>query len=100
VTLPVFSPLATADLQNIGQYIAKDNFQAALTLVDRLESRCKDAVANPRIGRNRLELQRGLRSLTEGDYVIFYRTLDSTIEIVRIVHGRRDLAKVLKKGIL
>ncbi len=96
--LPIFSPLAATDLQTIGTHIAKDNLQAAFAVVDRLEERCKDAVANPRIGRNRPEFQRGLRSLTEKDYVIFYRTLDGAIEIVRIVHGRRDLAKLFKQG--
>lgn len=98
MTLPIFAPLATADLQTIGTYIAQDNLQAALAVVDRLEQRCKDAVANPHIGRKRPELQIGLRSLTEWDYVIFYRALGGTVEIVRIIHGRRDVAKIFKQG--
>jgi hypothetical protein len=36
--------------------------------------------------------------LTEGDYVIFYRTFDSTIEIVRIIHSKRDQFKIFKSG--
>jgi hypothetical protein len=63
-------------------YIAQENVQAALAVVNRLEQRCRDAVANPHIGRKRPELQYGLRSLTEWDYVIFYRALGATVEIL------------------
>jgi plasmid stabilization system protein ParE len=29
-------------------------------------------------------------------YVIFYRVTDHAIEIVRVLHGRRDLAAIFK----
>jgi toxin ParE1/3/4 len=98
MTLPVFSPRASEDLLAIAKYIARDNLHAALNTVDKIEKRCRDTVAHPRIGRSRFDLQQGLRSLTEGDYVIFYRTLDSTIEIVRIIHSKRDQSKIFKSS--
>ena len=33
----------------------------------------------------------GLRSLPLGNYIIFYRPIDDGIEVVRILHGARDL---------
>lgn len=45
----------------------------------------------PFLGRPRPELADGLRSLTEGSYLIFYRVARNRIEIVRCVHGARRL---------
>lgn len=39
------------------------------------------------------------RSVTEGDYVILYRLVsESELEIVRVVHCKRDLGKALKES--
>lgn len=44
------------------------------------------------MGRLRGELATGLRSFPVGRYVIFYRALSNGIEIVRVLHGARDLS--------
>jgi toxin ParE1/3/4 len=93
----IFSPRAIAELREIGEYIAKDNLSAALSVVDKLQKRCKDAADHPAIGHKRSELQPGLRSLAEGDYIIFYRSLDNGIEITKIVHGKRNIEKLFKQ---
>ena len=93
----IFSPRVAVELREIGEYIAKDDLQAALSFVDRLKKRCQDAADYPSIGRRRTELQAGLRSLTEGDYVIFYRSTDEGIEITKIIHGKRNIAKLFKR---
>jgi toxin ParE1/3/4 len=46
---------------------------------------------NPHIGRARGELSPNLRSIPFGRYVIFYLALPDGIEIVRVLHGARDL---------
>jgi len=48
------------------------------------------------MGRTRDELVPGLRSLPFGRYVIFYRALDDGSEIVRVLHGARDLRRALQ----
>ncbi|MET0194457.1 MAG: type II toxin-antitoxin system RelE/ParE family toxin, partial [Hyphomicrobiaceae bacterium] len=40
----------------------------------------------------------GVRSWTLTPYVVFYRQLDSDVEIVRILHGRRKLTRSLVRG--
>jgi toxin ParE1/3/4 len=45
----------------------------------------------PGIGRMRDELAIGLRSLPIGRYVIFYLSLADGIEIIRVLHGARDI---------
>lgn len=93
----VFSPESRQDLREIFNYIAKDNLDAAIAFVRRLKQRCVDLAPMPNVGKNREEIARGYRSITEGDYVIFYRLQPEIVEILHVVHGKRDLSKVLSK---
>jgi toxin ParE1/3/4 len=45
----------------------------------------------PRAGRLRPELHRGLRSFPVGSYVIFYEADDKALTVVRILSAYRDL---------
>lgn len=45
----------------------------------------------PNMGRRRDELLTSLRSFPVDDYLIFYRQIESGIEITRVVSGYRDL---------
>ena len=45
----------------------------------------------PQMGRPRDELSTGLRSLPHGRYVVFYVPLADGIEVVRVLHGSRDI---------
>jgi toxin ParE1/3/4 len=60
--------------------------QAAARLVDR-----------PRLGRPRDEVKPGLRGLLAQAYTIFYRLTDPDVEIVRVLHERRDFPAILRK---
>ncbi len=88
--------MAILDLQEIHDYIAKDNPDAAWQLMDRLDRRFTTLCDHPGIGRKREEVP-GLRSFTEGNYLILYRLADedSALEIARILHSKRDLNKAL-----
>ncbi len=86
--------LARQDFQEIGDYIAKDNPIAAYNFVDRLHQRCISLADHPGTGRKRDEIKPNMRSVTEGDYVIFYRALSDGIEILRVIHSKRDLGKI------
>jgi toxin ParE1/3/4 len=50
----------------------------------------------PAIGRARLEIGAGIRSFVVNHYVLFYRPLTGTvgIELVRVLHGARDIDAV------
>lgn len=43
------------------------------------------------MGRARPELATGVRSFPFGRYVIFYAPLDDGIDVVRVLHGARDI---------
>jgi toxin ParE1/3/4 len=85
---------ARLDVLEIEEYIAKDNPVAAVRFTDRLEQRWLSLKDNPNIGRKRTELMLDLRSVSEGDYFIFYRIVDETIEIMRVVHSARNLDEI------
>ena len=48
----------------------------------------------PRIGRERPEIQEeGIRSFVAESHIIFYIALADGIELMRVIHGSRDLGK-------
>lgn len=89
------TPEASRDLEGISDFIAHDNPVAALRVIDDIEEKCKALAQMPEMGRLRPELVPGLRSLTVGNYLIFYRPTDHGIDVVRIAHGSRDLPRLI-----
>jgi toxin ParE1/3/4 len=92
-----FADRAERDLVDIGSFIAVDSPADAARFIARLEQHCLILAAHPLIGRARDDLLPGLRSIAHGRYVIFYRALDDEVEIVRILHGARDLRRALRR---
>jgi toxin ParE1/3/4 len=86
-----FTPLAEADLEAIGDYIARDNPRRALTFVGELRRRCEQLAHMPRAAPLRPELGAGVRVVTLGRYLICYSERGDDIVIERIVHGARSL---------
>lgn len=92
-----FRPGAREDLRGIWRYVARDDPRAADRLTRAIERKLAPLAANPMLGRARPELRADLRSLAHRPYVILYRPLDDGIEVVRILHGARDLAALLEE---
>ena len=46
---------------------------------------------NPLLGRGRPEFGRDIRSFPAGNCAIFYRPTDDGVEIIRVIHGARDI---------
>ena len=94
--LATILPSAESDLADIWDYIAQNSPDNADRLIDRIFQTCQENLASsPHMGRPREELSPGLSSLIIGDYIIFYRTIDSGVEVVRVLHGRRDIEGIL-----
>ena len=85
------SPQAAEDLETIWVYIAQDSRDAADRFVLYIQGVFESILMYPLSGRARPELRNDLRSAPYGNYLILYRPTDSGIDIVRIVHGARDL---------
>jgi toxin ParE1/3/4 len=85
-------PQARLDLIEAALYIAQGDPLAADRFLDGIASALKLLGRNPMMGRERPELAESLRSLPHRPYVIFYRSVEVGIEVVRVLHGARDIA--------
>lgn len=85
------TPQARRDAISIWQWVADDNPKAADRLLSRFNEVAALLAGKPGMGRARADLAPGLRGFPVGDYVIFYRPIPNGIDIVRIMHGRRDI---------
>ena len=84
-------PEAEADVIDIWGFIAEDSIPEADRWVDRLDERVQLWATQPMIGRARDELAPGLRSMAFGRYIVFFEPIHDGIDIVRVLHGSRDI---------
>jgi toxin ParE1/3/4 len=87
-------PKAQADLLEIWLYVAQDSARAADRLLDRIEAQCRLLTDNPRIEKARPEIAPDARAWIVGRYLVLYRERDDGIEVVRVVHGARDIEHI------
>ncbi|MCI0438507.1 MAG: type II toxin-antitoxin system RelE/ParE family toxin [Chloroflexi bacterium] len=89
---------ADEDLFDIWRYIAvRSSADRADRQGVRFHERFQFLAENPFIGRARPELAPGLRSFPVGSYLILYRPTDYGIEVVRVVHGSRDIEALFER---
>ncbi|MEI6278594.1 MAG: type II toxin-antitoxin system RelE/ParE family toxin [Verrucomicrobiae bacterium] len=79
------------DYEEIWDYIAPHDLAAADRLMDRFDATLKALASAPKIGCMAEELSPNLRSFPVGNYLVFYRPIEDGIELIRIVHGARDI---------
>jgi len=100
VPVDVFwTPQAREDLIEIYLYIGLDNLSAAERVFDAIQTKAESLSRFPRMGVRRSDIRPSTRMLIEGPYLILYEThpdsddgpIIDTVEIVRIVDGRRNL---------
>jgi len=88
-------PQAETDLDEIWWYIAQNNPKNADNFLDFILEQCLFLAQSPYSGKKRDELLQDLRSFPVCNYLIFYFPLENGIEIVRVMHGSRDIDKVV-----
>ena len=84
-------PQAEADILEIWAFIAEDSVAEADRWVDKLDVKFALWSTQPMMGRARDELLAGIRSFPMGRYVVFYQPLSGGIDVVRVLHGSRDI---------
>jgi toxin ParE1/3/4 len=80
-------------LDEIWDYIAQDNPPAATKLLRLLDSKFQMLAKSPMMGQARADLAPTLRCFSVGNYAIFFRPIPEGIEVVRVLHGARDLRR-------
>lgn len=85
------APRADRDLDAIALTIGNENPAAAYRLLHSIDSAMALALAFPEIGEAVEHLGPNVRRLCEGPYLLFYRRVENDIELVRVIHGARDI---------
>lgn len=87
----VLAPAAQSDLSEIYLYTL-DNWgsQQAQAYLANIKQAFKDLRRKPDLGRERNPLGQGVRSMNCQKHVIFYRYINTEIQIIRVLHGRQD----------
>jgi toxin ParE1/3/4 len=87
-----FTPLASSDLEAIGDYIGQDKPARAYSFVLEIRNQCRKIASAPMTYKCRPEFGESIRSCAFGKYVIFYKAEDDGVLIIRILHGAMDIA--------
>ena len=97
----LWSNQARADLLEIYVMIGLEQPAAAERYFDRIEDKARLLKSQPRMGVRRSDIRPHMRMLVEAPYLILYRTDPDTdegpvrtVEIIRVVDGRRDLSGI------
>ena len=91
----VYLPLAEADILDAVEYIAKklENPRAAEALLDELDKTAEKLALFPYANELYITdrpMRDELRKVPVKGYVLYYTVRSDTIEVRRLIHGRRD----------
>jgi plasmid stabilization system protein ParE len=85
-------------LQDIWDFVALDNVNAADQPEDEFFEAFEKLVRQPRMGHTRPDLtERDVRFWPAGSYLIVCRDLEEALQIVAVLHGSRDVPEVMRK---
>ena len=96
----VWRNTAQDDLRGLYFWIADQaDFETARSYTKRIEDYVLKLTEFPNRGTPRDDLVAGMRTLTyRRRTVIAYRVADETVEILRVLHGARDIAAIFLDG--
>ena len=87
-----YSRRAESDGDQIMDYYADKSEGYARKLAGRIDRKIALLASHPKMGRVRSDLSPGLRSVVVHPYVIVYSATTEVLQVVRILHGARDIA--------
>jgi toxin ParE1/3/4 len=94
----VWAPKTKKDLRDVWRYYER---VASPEIADKLLREINEAgqrlTDEALMWRARDEILPGLRSVLVHPYTVFYRLNEGVVEVVRVLHERRDLARVFSK---
>ena len=90
---PQISPEAEADLDDIDDYLFELDSDVADRFATEFGNRFQLLAERPHLGRSS-SYAPNLRRFAMPPYIIFYRPIEGGVEIVRVLHGARNLGEV------
>ncbi|MCF6300267.1 MAG: type II toxin-antitoxin system RelE/ParE family toxin [Proteobacteria bacterium] len=90
----IISPQAREDLFEIWFYIAEDSTINADRFIDKLTEKYHWLTEFPEAGVKRDDLASNLQSFPVDRYMLYYKSTDKTLEIVRVLHSSRNIDQI------
>ncbi len=95
----IWSPRSQQDLLTIwGYYSRVASDEVADTLIYEITSAGMRLQENPLLWKVRSEIALNIRSVSSHPYTIFYRVEKESVNIIRVIHERREANKALKNN--
>lgn len=95
-----FTPQAVEDLDDIWWFIAEDSHDSADLVEAEIVASCRRLAKHPLMGVKRKDITRlPVRFWTVTrfpNYVVVYRAETNPLQVVAVMHGKRDLREVLE----
>ncbi|MEL6165343.1 MAG: type II toxin-antitoxin system RelE/ParE family toxin [Cyanobacteria bacterium J06628_3] len=98
-------PQVIRDLIDLATYIAANNMDVSDKFLTAAEETFKQLAQTPKIGKVREFDNPNLANIRQQtikefrNYLVFYRTRDNDVEILRVLHGRRDIDAILDEDL-
>jgi len=96
----LYTPAALQDFEDIWKYIARDSVDAANRVESAILDACRHLARHPFAGKAREDITSdSVRFWTVSrypNYIVVYHPHKDPIEIVAVLHGKRDLPSALR----
>jgi len=99
----IWPPPAEADLEELSERIGRANPRAARRFIEAVREATTRLAEMPELGGEYESANprlKGLRVVTIPgfrNYLLFYRFNDDSLDVVRVIHGARDLDRLLPR---
>ena len=100
----ILDPCIEAELEEIAVFIAKDNPEAAIKVLEAAERTFQLLADRPGLGRPRTTKNPRLRNLRVRSiqaftkYLVFYRPIPIGIQVLHVYHSARNIDALLRKA--
>jgi plasmid stabilization system protein ParE len=92
------SKLAKSEMNRVLRKLRELSENAAFTLAQEMQDCLLLIRSQPKVGRDRSQWGPGLRSRVVDQYLFIYRFNDELLEVIRFVHGSRNLDSMFRKS--
>jgi len=99
-------PAADADIDEAAQYIARDSEEQAMRLYDSADATFRLIREHPErwpvceLDHPRLQGIRRCSIVGFRNHLVFYRLDGDCVEVIRVLHGARDILSILGDGLV
>lgn len=91
------TPIVAEDLKNIKEYIAEDNEEMAVKVIQEINARIENIQQFPYMGvelAKRVSFRMDYKYVICGNYVLLYKIGKEYVEIYRVVNRYQDTTKI------